>query len=86
MKNREQIIKRSGRQQNSHSLGLTQENCYHHPIHGELYTERTVRHHLNLSTNTGTLEARPESRRLCDTRRCTPSHLGSIVAKTTKLT
>lgn len=86
MKNREQMIQRSGHQQNSHSLGLIQENCYHHPIHGELYTERTVHRHLNLSTNTGTLEVRQEDTRLCDTRRCTPSHLGSIAAKNTKLT
>lgn len=51
MKNQEQIINWSGHQQNSHYLGLIQENCYHHPINGELHIERTGYHHLSLCTN-----------------------------------
>lgn len=51
MKNQEQMTNWSGHQQNSHKLRLTQENCSHHPVNGELYIGRTGFYHLNPSSN-----------------------------------
>ena len=51
MKNLEQTINWSAHKQNNHKMKLTQENCSHHPVNGELYMERTDSDHLNPSIN-----------------------------------
>ena len=83
MKNQEQMINWSGHQQNSHKLRLTQENCSHHPVNGELYIGRTGFYHLNPSINIRNTKSETANIMclLYDSIRSMPSHLWSIITK-----